>query len=85
MRQNPANAIPVRLIDGPIVDITTRRADLVERMAVKLVRFDAYHNEQDAIRSLFGSGFRFGDIVMCVDDARQLAVQGKVAAEMAAS
>lgn len=83
MNHARAHAVPLRLVDGPIVDINARRSDLVARMAKDLIRFDAVANEADAIRSLFGNGYGMGDIVMCVDDARQVAVQGIVAAEMA--
>lgn len=73
MKSNRAHAVPLRLIDGPVVN--THRSDLVKRMAADLVRFDAFRNEQDAIRSLHGAGYSMGDIVMCVDDAQQTAFQ----------
>lgn len=73
----------VRLIDGPLTDARSRRTALVQRMAKDLVRYDAAQNEADAIRSLFGRGYTMTDIVMLVDDARQVAMQEIVAAEMA--
>lgn len=76
MNHNRAHSVPLRLI------INAHRADLVARMAKDLVRFDSAGNEADAIRSLFGNGYGMGDIVMCVDDARQAAVQDIVAREM---
>ena len=80
MNHARAHAVPLRLIDGPVVNV--HRSDIVKRMAADLVRFDAFRTEPDAIRSLFGNGYGMGDIVMCVDDARQLAVQTVVAREM---
>lgn len=68
----------VRLLDAPLIDNQTRRADLVRRMAADLIKYDAVGNEQDAIRSLFGRGYGMGDIVMLVDDARQAAFQQTV-------
>lgn len=73
----------IRLIDGPLTDARSRRTALVQRMAADLIRYDAAHNEADAIRSLFGRGYSMADIVMLIDDARQVAAQEKVAAEMA--
>jgi AmiR/NasT family two-component response regulator len=73
------------LIDGPVIDSTIKRKAKVEQMAKDLVRYDAFHNEADAIRSLFGRGYGMADIVMLVDDARQVAMQDVVAREMAKS
>lgn len=61
---------------------TTPRKALVERMASDLIRFGAVANEQDSIRSLFGNGYSMVDLVMCIDDARQVAMQEIVAREM---
>lgn len=58
------------------------RQDMVRKMAKDLVRYDAAQNEHDAIRSLFGRGYSMADIVMLVDDARAVAFQEIVAAEM---
>jgi len=77
---------PIRLLDAPLIDAPTRRALLVKCMAADLVRYEAAHNEQDAIRSLYGTGrYEMADIVMLLDDARQAAVQEIVAREMAQS
>lgn len=70
---------PPRLIDGPLVPAGARR-ELVERMAADLIRFQAWHDEREAIRSLFGRGYSMVDIVMLIDDARQ-AAQTEVVAE----
>lgn len=72
----------VRLVDGPLID-KLPRSELVARMARDLIKYDAIGNEQDSIRSLFGRGFSMVDIVMCIDDARQVAMQEVVAREMA--
>lgn len=76
----------IRLVDGPLVDNHTRRKDLVTRMAKDLIRFDAVADERDAIRALAWCG-SYGtlDVVLLVDDARQVAMQEIVAAEMGKS
>lgn len=71
---------PVRMIDGPLVD--TRRADVVTRMAADLVAGEAYQCESDAIVMLAFKGYRYTDIFMLVDDARQVAQQTTVAREI---
>jgi hypothetical protein len=73
---------PIRLLDGPLMAYRERRKAVAERMAKDLLRFESYLTEQDAIRSLYGAGYPMADIVMLVDDARQLAVQEIVAMEM---
>lgn len=70
------------LIDGALMDARERRKDLVGRMAKDLVKYDAVHDERDAIRSLFGRGFSMPDIIMLIDDARQVAMAEIVAKEM---
>lgn len=66
-----------------LTDFAERRRFLVARMAADLIKYDAAGDERDAIRSLFGRGYKMPDIVMLVDDARQKAVQEIVAREMA--
>lgn len=71
-----------------VIDLSAareHRKDTLTRMAADLIRYEAAHNEQDAIRSLFGRGYSMTDIVMLVDDARRLAFQEIVAAEMGKS
>jgi len=81
MSFNRAHAVPLRLIDGPLVS----RADMVERMAKDLVRFDSFRNQADAIRSLHGAGHSMVYAVMMIDDIRQAAMQIVVAREMSGS
>lgn len=80
MNHARANTVPLRLIEGGIVNV--HRSEIVRRMAADLVRFDSFRTEPDAIRSLHGARYSMGDIVMCVDDARQAAMSDVVAAEM---
>lgn len=74
----------LRLVDGPLIETTPRR-EIVEKMAKDLIRFGAVANEQDSIRSLFGNGYSMVDIVMLIDDARQVAMSEIVAREMGKS
>lgn len=74
----------LRLVDGPLIETKPRR-DVVQKMAADLIRFGAVENEQDSIRSLFGNGYSMVDIVMLIDDARQVAMQEIVAKEMGKS
>jgi len=71
---------PVRLIDAPLVNVA--RNSMVARMAAVLVRKDTFGNERDARFSLRYAGFTMPEIVMCIDDARQVAAQHVVAREM---
>lgn len=73
------------LLDGPLMDPRARRADLVARMAKDLVTFEAAHNEADAIRSLMARGYSPFDVLRLVPEARALAFQEIVAAEMSKS
>lgn len=67
------------------VDKRPNRAALIEAIAKDLIRYDALACEQDSIRSLFGRGYPMVDIVMLLDDARQVAMQEIVAKEMSES
>lgn len=69
----------LEIIDNPLVN---RRADLVAKMAKDLIQFQSFSNEPDAMRSLIGRYSSF-DIALCIDDARQAAMQDIVAREMA--
>jgi hypothetical protein len=60
-----------------------QRKRLLARMAADLVRYETYACERAAMRALHGVGYAMGDIVMLIDDARVLATQEAVAAEMA--
>lgn len=70
------------LIDGPLSAPHESREDLVRRMAERLVTYDAYRNEGDAIRCLMMKGFSPFEVMRFVDDARQVATQSVVAKEM---
>jgi hypothetical protein len=70
------------LIDGPLATHGESRDELVKRMAADLVTYDAFRNEADAIRSLMARGYPSFAVARFVDDARQVAMQGVVAAEM---
>ncbi|MES5483629.1 hypothetical protein QMZ05_12795 [Bradyrhizobium sp. INPA03-11B] len=73
----------IRLVDGPVViPEVEERTEKVARMAKHLLAAGTFNDERDAIRSLVGNGFRFGEVVMLVDDARQVAAQHVVAVEM---
>lgn len=80
---NPDLMVP-RLVDGALASLPTLRQAMIERMAADLVRYDAAQNEHDAVRSLYGTGrYAMVDIVMLVEEARQVAFQEIVATEMA--
>jgi hypothetical protein len=70
------------LIDGPLAPQSEGRDDLVRRMAADLVTYDAFRVEADAIRSLMAKGYSSFAVLRFVDDARQVAMQEIVAAEM---
>lgn len=76
------------LIDGPICAPHQSREDTVKRMAQRLVKYDAFRNEGDAIRTLMArapleqESFSPFDVLRFVDDARQVAMQDVVASLM---
>lgn len=72
----------IPLIDGSPVLRRESRADVVKRMAADLVKFDAFRDEGDAIRSLMHRQYSPFDVLRYVDDARQVAVQDVVAREI---
>lgn len=74
------------LIDGSIAMTREERDELIRSMAADLVRFEAYHDVNDAIRSLMWRKEYSPFLVMrFADDARAVAMQEVVAAEMAKS
>lgn len=73
------------LIDGPLLKASAQREALVQQMADDLVRYDAFANESDAIRTLMNRSYRPLDIALLADDARQVAMQSVVAREMSRS
>lgn len=72
-------------LDATLAEIREARRDLVCKMAFDLIRFDAIAVEADSIRSLCGAGYSPMDVMMLIDDVRQVAVQAIVAKEMSAS
>lgn len=67
------------LIDGPIVALRAYRVEMVARMARSLLNLHAADfSEPDAMRALKGCGYSMSDIVICIDDARQVAFQHTV-------
>lgn len=73
------NEDPLRwLVDGALMPNSQRQRELVQRMAADLLRYEAYGNTADAVRSLFGRGYTAFDIGRLVDDARQVAFQQTV-------
>lgn len=72
---------PPRVIDGALLYLG--RQEIVARMAADLVAADSFHDEREAIRSLFGK-YPYFQISLLIDDARQVAVQDVVAREMSA-
>lgn len=75
------------LPDGPLSDhhVMTARAALVHRMARELIKAESYGNYSDSMLTLIKGGHSRFDIFACIDDARQVAVQHKVAMEMCQS
>lgn len=69
-------------LNASLADLREARADLIQKMAADLIRFDALGNEADSIRSLYGAGYSAMDVMMLIDDVRQVAVQALVAREM---
>lgn len=60
------------------------RVSLVVRMARVLVDEECFSDHADSIQALVSSGrFSYFDILVCIDDARQTAMQHVVAMEMA--
>lgn len=71
------------LIDGGLSQVPLSRAQVVELMAADLERLDAFRSEADAIRALMGLKlYSTFEIMTCVDDARQAAMQIVVAREI---
>lgn len=72
----------LRLIEGSVAPARESRHAIVTRMAGDLIKYDAFQNETDAIRSLMSRGYSPFDVLRFVDDARQAAMQRVVAREM---
>jgi hypothetical protein len=71
----------LRIIDTPLVDNKTWRTRTLELMVAILIRDQTFNIEADAIQSL-RAYFDLVEIIMCIDDARQAAMQDLVAKEM---
>lgn len=81
MNHNRAHAVPLRLIDGGIVNL--RREETVNLLTADLVTYDAFRNKSDAVRCLLARRHHSLDVARYLDDARQAAFQTVVAREMA--
>ena len=71
-----------RPIEGPLMDNATRIRLMVERMARVLVERDAFRDQKAAMKALVLAGYPAFLVLRKIDDARQLAMQEIVAAEM---
>jgi len=66
--------VPFALVNGAVVHPSVSRRELVEQMAKDLVRFEAFNNENDAIRSLMWTQrYSAYDIVVLAPNACQRA------------
>lgn len=75
------------LPDGPLTSdhVMTARAALIHRMARELIAAGTYADYADSILTLVKASHSRFDIYACIDEARQVAVQHKVAMEMCQS
>ena len=64
-------------LDDPIVPFALRRATLVPKMVAALASHDA-RCSQDAMKALLSEGFRVTDVIMLIDDVRQVMFQQTV-------
>lgn len=80
----PVPTETILLLDGPISvsGALSRRQRLVSDMAQVLLKYDAFRSEALAMNTLFGRWSTF-DVLACLDDARQVAMQETVAEAMA--
>lgn len=70
------------LIDGPMMTACERRKATIDRMARDLVAAGAFHNDDDAKRALRFAGYASLDVEILAAEARMVAMQAIVAAEM---
>lgn len=80
MNHARANTIPLRLIEGGLVNVD--RETVVRKMAADLVRFDAFRDKRASVNVLLSLGYPTLQAALYLDDARQAAMQDVVAAEM---
>lgn len=69
-------------IDGPLMSLSAGRRLKIELMARVLIENDVVACEQDCIRLLGHSGFAWLDVAILAGEARMVAMQEIVAAEM---
>jgi hypothetical protein len=69
------------LVDGPLF-LAEHKERRVLDMAEQLLEHDAYADSGDARRLLRALGWSIIDVELLLDDARQVAVQAKVAQAM---
>lgn len=72
-----------RLVDGPLLLAVERRWAVLERMVVDLIQSDQDLTcDRDAVRVLLAKGYPTFDVAVLAGEARMLAYQEIVAAEM---
>jgi hypothetical protein len=70
------------LIDGPLMTTIERRKHVIERMANDLIEAGALASDQEAVRLLSNRGYSLFDVALLAGEARMVAYQEIVAAEM---
>jgi hypothetical protein len=71
------------LINGPLMTTIERRQALTVRMAKDLVVYaDGLASDRDAVRVLLAKGYHHIDVAILAGEARMVAYQDIVAAEM---
>lgn len=78
----------ILLLDDPILPGTalSKKQRLISDMAHDLLKYDAFRNEDDAMRSLFATRkYHAFDVIVCVADAMQVAAQEVVFKAMVGS
>lgn len=74
------------LIDGPLMTVIERRKALIERMAATLSEHpEGLASDRDAVRLLLAMGYGTVNVAILAGEARMVAYQEIVAAEMAKS
>lgn len=70
------------LVDGPLMTIPERREEKLRLMARDLVRHGVPHNDREAVRMLCAMNYHHLDVAILAGEARMLAYQEIVAAEI---
>jgi hypothetical protein len=73
----PLHTKPVRLLDGPLVELS--RTELIRRMTATVLETGTSGDRDDAWLALRFEGFKVADIAMTIDDVLQAATQETVA------